>query len=156
MIRLRVEDLRDDFDRGFAEEVATVRAAAVDVLVVELGGALHAIRVSDIAAIAAGVTISYLPSAAPAVLGLAGIRGAVVPVFDLAALIGAGSITPEAARWILQVGGELAFGVARVHRHARLDAAAVVDDLVRYEGRLLPLIALPPVVAQLHARVRLG
>jgi chemotaxis signal transduction protein len=81
--------LREDFDRQFTEAVASQDAGRVDLLTLELGGHLYAVRLSDIAYLAPGPALAPMASeGSPAFLGLAGLRGAIVPVWDLAGLAG--------------------------------------------------------------------
>ena len=95
----RADEMRDAFDRGFAEPVSAQRFGHSDVLCVGVGGEPFAIRVADIASLHAGLRIVALPSRASELLGVAAIRASVLPIYDLAAALalpGAG-----ATRWIV-------------------------------------------------------
>src|SRR4051794_7961634 len=93
---LDVAALRDAFDRSFAAAPAP-NASFADFLSVPIGPARWAIRMTDVAGLFAGRSITALPSAAAAVVGLAAIAGGIRPVFDLALLLGAPAA--HAPRW---------------------------------------------------------
>src|SRR5262249_8375175 len=70
-------------------------------------------RASEISGLIAGRKIAGLPSPVPELLGIAGVRGVLVPVYSLAALLGNGGENDE-PRWLALCGTEdciaLAFG----------------------------------------------
>jgi chemotaxis signal transduction protein len=84
----RAAELRRDFDRSFAEPPRARRPPSVDLLAIRLGGEPFALRLSTVAGVFASKKLTPLPGASPDLLGIAGFRGSVVPVYDLAMLLG--------------------------------------------------------------------
>ena len=91
------ERLRADFDGSFAEPLREASAGARDFVLVAAGGAPWALALKGLGGIEHGRVLVPLPSSRAALLGVAGVRNAAVPVFDLAALLGAGKRDKAAA-----------------------------------------------------------
>jgi chemotaxis signal transduction protein len=81
-------DLRRQFDGSFATARDTPSAEVLDLLGISVRGDPHAILLSAITSVFADQAITALPGRAPALLGITGMRGAIVPVFDLGAILG--------------------------------------------------------------------
>lgn len=106
----QIERLRREFDESFATPEGE-RPELVPLLAIRVGGRPFALSLSELGGTAAGARIAPVPARSPALLGLAGIRGRVVPVFDLASLFG--EAKPEATpRWIALSQGNEAIGLA--------------------------------------------
>jgi purine-binding chemotaxis protein CheW len=114
-------DLRRDFDSAFAAPMASRVVDVVDLLALRLGGQAVAVRLADITGVLARPRIVRLPSTTPHLLGLAGIRGRVVPVFHLAALLGHHDDSDE-LRWLLLCGVDepVALAFASFEGHLRV------------------------------------
>lgn len=80
--------LRREFDRGFAHAPTTRITGLQNFLGLLLGDDAFAIRITDMAGLYKDRLIAPMPSGAPAFLGVAGFRSLIVPVYDLAALLG--------------------------------------------------------------------
>lgn len=109
----KVAELRRGFDEAraipFSEDA---KEQAENLLAIRIsGGDAYAIKVSEIAGLATGRKIVPVPGPIPELLGLAGIRGALVPVYSLSALLGYGS-DAEQARWLALCGIERCFALA--------------------------------------------
>ncbi|MCZ7646024.1 MAG: chemotaxis protein CheW [Planctomycetota bacterium] len=91
--------LRRAFDAAFAAEPGLARAAGVKLLTLAVHGDRYAVRLEQAGGVARCGALTPLPSRAPALLGLAGLRGEALPVFSLALLLGYPSAEP--ARWLL-------------------------------------------------------
>jgi purine-binding chemotaxis protein CheW len=102
--------LRDDFDSSFARRPVDGAAAHVDVLCVRIGERPFALRVDEIAGVVTGRRIVGLPGSSPALLGLVGLRGALLPVFGLASLLGLPQ--PREPRWLATCGRDRPIGFA--------------------------------------------
>jgi chemotaxis signal transduction protein len=119
----KAEELREAFDRSRA---ATVHEASgekeIDLLGVRLGGDGYAIEVREIGALVKAGRIVALPSPLPELLGLAGVRGVVVPVYSLPALLGYSRESAAECRWLALCAGEepLALGFAEFEGHLRI------------------------------------
>jgi chemotaxis signal transduction protein len=87
------------FDAGFATEPPADRPVTEDLLAVEIGGQSYAVPLSEVAGVFKDRRVTLLPSPVPGFLGVAGIRGSIVAVYDLPALLGH---SPAASRrWLL-------------------------------------------------------
>jgi len=172
-----VEEMRRRFDAVFAAPPAPRAAAITSFLGLRIGGDGFVLRIQALSGLAAARTIVPLPGAAPAMLGLAGIRGLVVPVFSLSALMGYGSQPP---RWFAlcagQGGDTIAFSFSdfdgylealvsdvraddsiepREHRSVRRPSSSreLVREVVRAQGELRGVIDLSLLVKAAYETV---
>lgn len=155
-------ELRHAFDRTFAE---TPRIDAVphdDFLAITIAGDPYAMRLSEVAGLYPGRRITWLPGSVPPLLGLAGLRGALIPVYDLRSLLGYPKASPP--RWLtvlvdaqVVVGFEQFDGHVRVARRAVAEAGAsrpqLVREVVHTDGLVRPIIHLPSVLDAIAALV---
>ena len=126
MKRTKAADLRKAFDRAFAEPPAPEAEAAADYLGIRVGGSAYAVALSEIGAVFADKMIAPLPSGAAELLGVAGVRGDVVPVFSLAALIGQSGGGDAKPRWlVLARGGHAGFAFDTLDGHLRIPLASI-------------------------------
>lgn len=117
-------DLRKAFDRIFAEPPAPAAEATADYLGICIGGAPYAVALTEIGAVFADRKIAPLPSGARELLGVAGVRGDIVPVFGLAALLGTSG--GDRPRWlVLAAGGQAGFAFDALDGHLRIPVAAI-------------------------------
>jgi purine-binding chemotaxis protein CheW len=118
--------LRDAFDRSFAEPPPAAPEASTDLLGIRIGVTSYALDLSEIVAVFADRRIVPLPSAAHGFLGVATLRGDVVPVYGLGSLLGhAGA--DEQPRWLVLAGRGpfAAFAFDAVEGHVRLSGADI-------------------------------
>jgi hypothetical protein len=159
----RAAALREAFDRGFAEPRATETRGADHLLTLSIGGDPYALRMDEIASLAVDRRIRPLPGPIPELAGIAGLRGAILPVYDLARLlgypVGGGlrwlavlSAAPVAMAfaafegYIVRPGGSIAFEAADGEsRHVQTVARAA--DFVR------PVISLGSVLEAIRRRL---
>jgi len=165
-----VLELRREFDLSFAQARHADAVAAQNLLAVRVGGDPYAIRVDEIAGLFVGRRVVPVPAAVDAMLGMAGFRGQVAPVYDLAALLG--YARTAAQRWMVLVRGEhplaLAFDAFDAHLAVAperivplaADAAAParptrphVGDAVRAHDMVRPIVRLQSVVEDVQQRV---
>jgi hypothetical protein len=92
---LEASRLREEFDRVFAEAEPPPRRPGEGLLAVEVAGDPYALRLGDLAFLERGAAPAFLATGVPSFLGLAGLRGEVLPVWDLAGLLG---YAPQPAR----------------------------------------------------------
>jgi len=165
----RAAELRRAFDRTFAEGATTAGVEVADLLVVKVGGDPYAIRVGEIAGLHADVSVTPLPSPLAELLGIAFLRGAIVPIYDLRVLLGYPAGAPP--RWLVFHGASkrvgFAFDELEGHRRAAQDAitpvgttarpgrrhvshVVAIDDVVR------PILHLPSALEQIEARASPG
>lgn len=162
----RAADLRAQFDASFALPLGAVSAEAEDVLHVRVSGVPYSFRLREISGLVAKRPIISVPSRAPGLIGLAGIRGEIVPVFSLATLFDAGEEL-ESPQWLVlsPTPHPLAFAFSKFDGFVRLlktalRPAATVDAARPYLGEVVstaegprPLIGVSQLVATLRSRV---
>jgi len=119
-------ELRVAFDRSFAESQVPELARRLDLLAIRVGEHGYALRLSELLAVHAERHVVRVPGPAPELMGLVGLRGLVVPVYDLRLLLGypAGA-TP---RWLALARAASPFAVAfeALEAHLRVPERDVV------------------------------
>ncbi len=153
----RAAELRHAFDRAFAQPIRLDMVAREDLLGIRVGEQPYAIRLSEIAGLHAGKKVTRVPGGNAALCGIAGFRGALLPVYDLHVLLGhCGGQTP---RWLVVASAApvaLAFAsfetqlrVARdeiVPQSARPEMPGHVREIVRTQNFIGPILHLPSVL----------
>lgn len=91
--------LRRAFDETFSLPPRQEAKGGLDVLLARIGSQVYGVRRTDISGLVVDRKVVAVPSRCPEFLGLAGLKGALVPVYDLAALLGQKST--ERPRWLL-------------------------------------------------------
>lgn len=158
------DDLARAFDADFTRPVAARAAAVEDVLAIRVGGDPYALVRNELAGLYADKPVTPLPGGAPWLLGISGFRGALVPVYDLRAVLGGpGAASPP--RWLVTAAAAplaLAFdrfdAVLRVPREAiaarAVGAAGHAPRVVRAGGEARPVLDVPSIVAAIRALAR--
>jgi chemotaxis signal transduction protein len=157
-------ELRRAFDEGFAAAPAAAAQEPVDFLAIRAGGGRYALRLVDLAGLAADRAIVPLPSADAALLGIAGAQGQLLPVYRLATLIGAGGSENE-SRWVAVCGGDepVALAFAALDGHLRVPAADLfvppdqrerrfVREAIRLGTEVRSVLDLSSIVAAIRER----
>lgn len=99
--RLRV--LRQEFDQVFADPHAAPAPALERLIAIRVGGQPYALRLSELNGLLAAPLLVPLAGAPAECLGVAGLRGRVVPVFALGPWLGHPAEPP---RWLALTGGD--------------------------------------------------
>ncbi|MBI3271898.1 MAG: chemotaxis protein CheW [Planctomycetes bacterium] len=160
----RAAELRRDFDRAFGAPAEVGVPDLENLLAVRVGGDAYAFKVRELAELSRGRRVVPVPSGKPALLGLAGLRGVLVQVYDLAALLGHAAES-EAPRWLVLCGGSesVALGFQHLEGYLRLPraevyAAAVADgakrhlrEAVRAGGCVRGVISVASILAALES-----
>lgn len=162
----KAAELKRMFDQTFADPPPPDAGPTVDFLTVGIGGDPWAIRLSEIAGVFSDRRITPLPGSITGLVGLTAVRAALVPVYDLRALLGySGGTLP---RWLLMAAGTpvvLAFDrfdghvrVARTAVSAGSAAGAAAQstlsrEVVRAGGFARPIIRLAAVLDGIASRV---
>ncbi|MEO7036753.1 MAG: chemotaxis protein CheW [Polyangiaceae bacterium] len=156
--------LREAFDRTFAEAVGGERPEQVEFLAVRIGGDPYALRLSEIQSLHVSRRVVAAPSELPELLGMAGFRGILTPVYDLAQLLGYGA--EPSAKWLVVVQHAapvaLAFGAFEAHLRVtvarvstpELGTHAAVRGAVQHGAGALPLLHLPSLVEGIAQRIK--
>jgi chemotaxis signal transduction protein len=157
-------ELRAAFDAAFARPRGAGAEDAVALLALRVGGEPLAVRVLETAGLMPARRIVPVPSRRPELLGISGIRGAVVPIYGLARLLRRAD--DGEPRWIVlaAAGGEERVGlaVATFERHLvvpaeRLRPAATgpgghAPELLHGEGASRPVLSIPSLVRAITGR----
>lgn len=163
----RVAELRQAFDRSFAEAPTYQVTTLQDLLDIRLGATAYALRVAEIAGLFADVKITPVPTRVAELLGIVAFRGSILPVYDLRALIGHRVGTQP--RW-LAIAAENSIGLAfdRFEGHMRVGEDAMVPqdhpesavrhvlEVVRVDGLVRPVLSIRSVLESVTSRVRSG
>lgn len=166
---VRAVDLRRSFDQTFTAAVQVVSPDFEDLLGLRLGGDSYAVRLAEIAALLPERKIVALPSPLPELLGVAGLRGGIVPVYSLRALLGHGAGT-ERASWIILAGSDPVIGLAfdQFEGHLRIARSQItagrdgaprahVGEVARVAEALRGIISVRSIVETVKERIgRLG
>jgi chemotaxis signal transduction protein len=159
----RASDLRRAFDRSFAEAPRQDTTIAQDVLAITVSGHRFAIRLSEIAGLFGDKKIAPVPARSPTLLGLAGFRGAAVPVHDLRRLFGLPG-TGGLPRWLVIAAaapialafdgfdGQLRLSRDAVAAHEGGVARAYVHEIVRARGHARAIVDIAVVLETIAAQ----
>jgi chemotaxis signal transduction protein len=162
----RAVELRNAFDRARAIPLSMGAVEQVEgLLSVRVAGDPYAIRVSEISGLANDRKVVAFPSPIPELLGVAGIRGGLVSVYSLAALLGYSREAGQ-ARWLVLCGAEEPVGLAfsdfegyftvpsmQVYATDQRDAARVrVKHVVRAADLLCAVVNIPDILESIKRR----
>ncbi|HEX7602068.1 MAG TPA: chemotaxis protein CheW [Polyangiaceae bacterium] len=162
----RVRALRQAFDETFARPPRAGVTDLEDLLGIQVGGDPYAVRLGEIAGLFVDKRIVPLPSTMPGLLGVAGIRGGVVPVYGLYALLGYPTpATPP--RWFVLTGERVGLGFGDLDGYLRITSADVaqvpsesaerhVRETVRVGGTQRAILSIPSVVETIKKRLAAG
>lgn len=106
-----IATLRRDFDHAFASPPAVAGEESERLLSIRVAGDPFALRLRDISELVAQYRAVAIPSRTAALLGIAGLKGRLVPVFSLAVLLGYPG-SSESGRWLAVCGGTHPLGLA--------------------------------------------
>jgi len=120
-------ELKRTFDQTFADPPPLDAGPTVDLLAIGVGGDPWAIRLSEIAGLWSDRRIAPLPGSMAELIGLMSLRGALVPVYDLRALLGyPGGMLP---RWfVMAEATPVALAFDRFDGHMRVPRTALSAD----------------------------
>jgi purine-binding chemotaxis protein CheW len=139
----RMAQLRTAFDSSFAEPVQPHDEIHVELLAVRAGGRPYALRLSQTSGVYPDRPITALPGPLPSLLGVAGFGGGILPVYDLAALLG--HPAGDRPRWLVLAAGTppLAFAFGELDGHFRVAEDAVITEGHEGAGCLRGMVPLP-------------
>ena len=169
VMRDTVRALREEFDRSFAQAPQAAEGLRESLLAIRVGAEAYALRLAEVKGLYVGRRILALPSSLPELLGVSGFRGQIVPVYDLAPLLGQdarGAPGRAAPRWLVQLQHSeplaLAFDAFDVHFSAGAgdliaDPAIAASprhlrDAVRRGEAVLPILHLQSLIDDIQAR----
>ncbi|MES2070212.1 MAG: chemotaxis protein CheW [Pseudomonadota bacterium] len=161
--------LRQEFDTSFTRDPAGDAGQPENFLVLKIAGDAYALRVTQISGLYADKKITLLPSPLPELSGMAGFRGQVTPVYDLASLLG----YPRAAapKWITVLRHPAPVAVAFEEFHAHLSVAPAqitassqatlhgqhtdshLQHAIQANGSIFPIIHVQSILKDIQQRV---
>jgi chemotaxis signal transduction protein len=157
----RAAQLRRDFDSSFAKPPLAGGETGQDLLAIRLGTRRFAIQLSEIAGLYADKKITPVPGAAAGMLGIAGFRGLILPVYDLQVLLDRSS--SSASRWlVVAAGAPVAFSFEAFEQQLRVSPRAIkreraraksgfTREFIQTDGVLRPIIELSSVLEAVTA-----
>ncbi|WP_438010991.1 chemotaxis protein CheW [Sorangium sp. So ce321] len=168
----RLAELRRAFDASFAAPAEARPEEPARGLAIRAGDRRLVARVDELAAVEPCRRIVPLAGGPPGLLGLAGLRGRLVAVYDLAALVGGrprAGVAGPAPRWLLVCAEhpEIALAIDELEGHARfscadvrpddgVDAGEHVREAVDVDGAPRGLLRVPAVAATVLRRAHRG
>lgn len=168
MIEGRLDDklraLREQFDQSFQTAAGASGVEQLDFLALRIAGDRYALRLSEVASLQVDRRLVPVPSLLPELLGIAGFRGTLTPVYDLRALLGYSA--GAALKWLVVAHwpSPIAFAFDGFDAHLRastdrvsLAAAgigAAIQGAVKDGDSALPLLHLPSLVEGIAGRIK--
>ena len=153
----RAAELRSAFDQGFTAPLRIEAVATQDLLAIRVGAEPYAVRLSEVTGLFVDRKLTRVPGGNAALLGIAGFRGALVPVYNLRTLLGHPGT--QAPRWLVVAATApvaLAFDAFEGHLRAAADAIlprqspaqmrGYAPDFIRTESVVRPVLHLPSVI----------
>lgn len=168
----RARELRELFDRSFALPAAGPPVAQVELLSIRVAGSAYLLRLSELGGLLADRSLLSLPSPVPAFRGVVGVRGGLVAVYSLRALLGLPA--GDDGRWVaIARGVEVGFAFERYDGQLRVAPEEVVTargldpaqrervavgewvrEVVQTAEGTRPVISLAAVIQGVQARAR--
>jgi chemotaxis signal transduction protein len=166
LIEKTAAELRQAFDLSFALPPPQASPGVEDLLTFRVTGDPYAIRLYDIAGMVTGRKVVPVPAATLDLLGLAGLRGGIVPVFGLSSILGYGQ-APDSPRWMILCGAEepIALAFSDFEGHLRLPKSCLhadenlratrqyVNQVASTDAGVRAVISIPLVVATIRNRI---
>ena len=129
-VALKFEDLKRSFDQSFQQPLVERGQELVHLLIVRIGIERFALKVADLAGLARAQTVVPIPGADSGLLGIAGLKGRMVAVHSLAAMIGSPQLSNEQNRWMV---------LCRCEKEIALAFTAVTGTMMAPRAELSPV-----------------
>lgn len=159
----RAAALRVGFDRSFAEPAQLEMAAMEDLLAARVGDDVFAIRLSEIEGLYVGKKVTRVPGGDPALLGIAGFRGMIRPVYCIATLLGRSA--EATSRWlVMAAAAPIALAFDGFERHLRVASETIrprdvnakdhpyARDFVPVQQFVRPILHLPSILDEIRTQ----
>lgn len=108
----RLQKIKDDFDRSFSSPLSLQASEKENLLSIQVGKNYFAFKVSEILWLLRYQKVLALSNDAPGFLGVAGLQGRLVPVYDLAFLLGSEVDGQNNPAWFIVCGKNERVGLA--------------------------------------------
>jgi purine-binding chemotaxis protein CheW len=167
-IAAKATELRNTFDRARAIPFLSQAVERTEnLLAIRVSGDAFAIRLSEISGIATDRKVVAFPTPIPELLGVAGIRSRLIPIYSLAALLGYSAHAGQ-GRWLVLCGTEEPVGLAindfegyvrvplaQVYTAEHRDGASThVKHVVRAADMVRDVISIPLIIEIIQRRCR--
>jgi purine-binding chemotaxis protein CheW len=160
-LAVKLAALRREFDDSFATPPSERAEESEQLLLIRSGGESLALKIGELAGLVKDRTILPLPETPPELLGIAGIRGRLVPVYSLARLLGGSPQDNE--RWLVlcEAGGLTGLTFSAFEGYAKVSRADLSPNqehgsargaLVRIGAESRGVVSVGAVVAVIRAR----
>jgi chemotaxis signal transduction protein len=159
--------LRQAFDRSFAEPAHIDAKPHEDFLQTRLGGDPHLVRLADIASLLPLGTLTHFPTPLSELLGMTVSHGVIVPVYDLQALLG--YPPSDAPRWlVIAAARPVALAFSAFEGHLRLARSAGAQrggaqpsrqhvlEVLDAEGFARPVVSIASILKTIETMVQRG
>jgi chemotaxis signal transduction protein len=151
--------LKQEFDSSFERDVMPP-VDTVDIMYILVATRRFALGIKEVSGLAKLEKLVAIPSRAEAFAGVTGLRGEVLPVYDIGKMLGLDS-GREPLRWMVTVSAQgqmLAVGFAAMVGYGRIakssieggSATSLVKGTVLYQGERVGLIDVQAVVGRIH------
>jgi hypothetical protein len=136
-------NLREEFDRGFTEPTRERAAAVDDFLKLRVQGNPFAFRLAELSSLQTNLPLASARSTFPDFLGIVGLRGTLVPVYDLHLLLGRSPA--QEPRWLAITNGKdpVALAFEDFEGHVRGEAGSGLMELQAGESATPQGLELP-------------
>lgn len=153
---ISAEQLREAFDQSFTKAVVTDTARWLDFLQIRLDGRAHVLALDEVACLLPLTWVTPIPSPLPALIGVIGHKGDIVPVYDLRIVLGRSATV--APRWmVISRQPNLALAFDAFDKHVRYQDEAVarpaggvsasdhIQMHLQADGQTWPIVSLASV-----------
>ena len=156
--------LRAAFDRSFAEAASGERPESQDFLAIRVAATPYAVSLAEIQSLQMSRKLVAAPSQLPELLGLAGFRGVLTPVYDLGQLLGYHA--EPSRKWLVvaRSAAPVAFAFEAFDAHLRVTrdllsppeagSSSAIRGAVRHRDSTLALLHLPSLVEGIAQRIK--
>ena len=169
IVAAKAAELRNAFDRARAVPWGAAAVERIEnLLAIRVSGDAFAIRLSEISGLATDRKIVAFPSPLSELLGLAAIRGRLIPVYSLAALLGY-TVNTGHGRWLALCGTEEPVGLAlndfegylrvpltQVFPAEKKDEGLHVKHVVHAADGVRDIVSIPLLIEVIQRRCRNG
>ena len=156
-----LQQLRRQFDQSFSQPPAQAQARR-DFILLATGGRRAAVELLELKGLERGLSVVPLPSTSAAVIGIAALKGTVLPVFDLGVLLGGAAVaeawwsTPSMLQVQTPEGDSAGLAFEHLLHFARVPAAEVyagaAGNHVQYQDELYPIVQLAPLLPRINGQ----
>jgi chemotaxis signal transduction protein len=160
----KLAEVREGFDQAFAAPPSRAQDALIGLLAIRVAGSSCAIRVEELVDVQAKCKVVPLPGGHPDMLGIAGMRGRLVPVYGLASLLGLG--TNATFAWLAICKSKLSLGLTFDELEGYLQASPTdlypienersrghVSEVLRQAGATRSVVSTSSIIAMLRGAV---